>query len=157
MMKAKWQALQPREQQLVAVMAIFIAIFLFVTVIWQPLHNSLEASQKKLTRQQELLVWLKDKTNLYQQAKGGATNRPSAGSLSSITNRSAGRQQISITRIQPQGEDLQVWIDEVSFDKLVDWLATLSAQEGIRVKGIDLTDTEQSGVVRVRRLQLGKS
>lgn len=156
-MKEKWQALQPREQQLVAVMAIFVGLFLFITLVWQPLHSGLEASQKKLTRQQELLVWLQDKTAIYQQNAGNSQARPSSGSLSSITNRSATRNQITITRIQPQGDDLQVWIDEVSFDRLVDWLAMLSASEGIRVKGIDLTNTDQSGVVRVRRLQLGKS
>ncbi|QOL26596.1 type II secretion system protein M [Thalassotalea sp. LPB0316] len=155
-MKEKWQALQPREQQLVALMTIVMAIFLFVTLIWQPLHNNLAQSQQKLSRQQELLVWLQDKTALYQQSIGQSSNRPSTGSLSSITNRSAAKFQITITRIQPTGDDLQVWIDEVSFDSLMDWLATLSASEGIRVKGIDLANSDTSGVVKVRRLQLGK-
>lgn len=157
-MKEKWQELQPREQQLVLVMSAVIGLFLFVTLVWQPLHNGVENAQKKLTRQQELLVWIQEQTNIYKQNAGnGATNSSSKGSLSSIVNRSASRYQIKIARIQPQGDNLQVWIDTVSFDSLMDWLANLSAKEGISVIGIDLTNDEQSGVVKVRRLQLSKS
>ena len=59
--------------------------------------------------------------------------------------------------MQPQGEDLQVWIEEVSFNQLLTWLEQLSSRENINVKSIDLSNTQQPGVVKVRRLQLGRS
>ena len=59
--------------------------------------------------------------------------------------------------MQPQGDDLQVWIDEISFNQLLTWLEQLASREGLRVKNIDLSLADQQGVVRVRRLQLGKS
>jgi general secretion pathway protein M len=59
--------------------------------------------------------------------------------------------------MQPQGNELQVWIDEVAFKDLLKWLEQLSLSEGLQVQGIDLTRGEKSGVVRVRRLQLGKN
>ena len=59
--------------------------------------------------------------------------------------------------MQPQGDNIQVWIDEISFNQLLQWLEQLSSKEGLRVTNIDLSNAEQPGVVRVRRLQLGKN
>ena len=59
--------------------------------------------------------------------------------------------------MQPQADDLQVWIDEISFNQLLTWLEQLASREGLRVKNIDLSLADEQGVVRVRRLQLGKS
>ena len=59
--------------------------------------------------------------------------------------------------MQPQGDDLQVWIDEISFNQLLSWLEKLASRDGLQVKNIDLSKADQQGVVRVRRLQLGKN
>ena len=59
--------------------------------------------------------------------------------------------------MQPQGDTLQVWIDEISFDQLITWLNNLSENYGLKVTSIDLSKAEQQGVVQVRRLQLGKN
>jgi len=155
-MKQWWQELNVREQKSVAAMATVIVIFVFYSIIWQPLNENLAKSTKKLERQQALLTWVNNNTALYQQVNTGG-NTKSTGSISSIVNRTASNYQINVTRMQPQGYELQVWIDEVAFKDLLKWLDRLSLSEGLQVKGIDLTRGEQSGVVRVRRLQLGKN
>jgi len=155
-MKEWWQQLNVREQKLVIAMGSVIGIFILYSLIWQPLNEGLEKSAKKLARQQALLTWVSENTARYKQInKGGIAQ--GKGSLSSIVNRTARNHQITVTRMQPQGEDLQVWIDEVAFKELLKWLEKLSLSEGLQVKGIDLSRSEQSGTVRVRRLQLGKS
>jgi len=155
-MKQWWQQLNSREQQLVTAMGTVFCIFLLYSFIWQPLNEGLDKSIKKLARQQALLTWVNAKTERYQQMN--ASGRANRGSLSSIVNRTASDDQITVTRIQPQGDDLvQVWIDEVAFQHLLTWLEQLSVNEGLQVKGIDLSGAEQPGVVSVRRLQLGKS
>ena len=53
-------------------------------------------------------------------------------------NRTAFNQKIKIARLQPQGQELQVWIDTVPFDDLLIWLATLSDQYGVQVQIIEL-------------------
>ena len=154
-MKAWWQQLHSREQHLVMAMAGVIGIFIFYSLVWQPLTQGVSQAEKKLQRQQILLEWVNENTTRYQQSakNSGARNK---GSLTSIVNRTAKRNQIIITRMQPQADDLQVWIDDVSFSQLLQWLEQLAANEGLNVKGIDLTRGEKSGTVRVRRLQLGK-
>jgi len=156
-MKTWWQQLKSSEQRLVAILGCVVVIFLFYFVVWQPLGNNINKTQQKLARQQALLSYVQESTQRYQQSKKRGTSARSNGSLSSIVNSSAGRHSISIARLQPQGDDLQVWIDEVPFSQLLSWLEFLANNEGLIVKGIDLSKADRNGVVKVRRLQLGKS
>jgi len=156
-MKAWWQQLNIREQRLVSALSAVMFIFLFYSFVWQPLNESIEKSTKKLARQEALLTWVISETKRYSLAKGSSRNSSRKGSLSSIVNRTAGAKGIAITRMQPQGENLQVWIDTIAFDTLLAWLAGLSTEEGISVNAIDLSKEEESGQVRVKKLQLGKS
>jgi general secretion pathway protein M len=155
-MKAWWQQLNIREQRLVMVMSGVISIFILYGLIWQPLNENITKQKLKIERQQALLTWVEENTKRYQEAKrdGGAS---SGASLSSIVNRTSRANNITITRMQPQGEELQVWIDEISFNQLLSWLEKLASRDGLQVKNIDLSLADQQGVVRVRRLQLGKS
>jgi len=156
-MKTWWQQLKSSEQRLVAIMGGVIVLFLFFSIIWQPLVSNISKTQQKLARQQTLLTWVQESTQRYQQAKRSGSSARSNGSISSIVNRSAGRNNISIARLQPQGEDLQVWIDEVPFSQLLGWLEFLANNKGLLVKSIDLSKADRKGVVKVRRLQLGKN
>jgi len=151
-----WQQLNLREKKLVLAMGSLVVIFILYSFIWQPLNDNIAKTEKKLARQQQLLSWVQENTQRFQQAKSNGTKQAN-GSLSSIVNRTASSNKINITRMQPQGDNIQVWIDEIAFNQLLQWLEQLSTREGLRVTNIDLSDVEQAGVVRVRRLQLGKS
>lgn len=155
-MKTWWQQLNIREQRLVVVMSALISIFILYSLIWQPMNESIATSKLKIERQQKLLTWVQESAQRYQRAKRNSGNS-SGESLSSIVNRTSRIEQISITRMQPQGDDLQVWIDEISFNQLLLWLGKLASRDGLQVKNIDLSKADQQGVVRVRRLQLGKN
>ncbi len=155
-MKEWWQQRNPREQKLVLAMGLFFSVLFLYTLIWQPLSENLVKAEKKLRKQQELLTWVSENTQYFVQNKGNKNAR-TKGSLSSVVTRTAGMNNISIARMQPQGNDIQLWIDEVSFRQLLQWLEQLSSQENLHVKAIDLTHAEQLGTVRVRRLQLGKN
>ena len=88
-MKAWWQQLNTREQQLVLGMSIVVLIFVFYNAVWQPLNTGLADAEKKLTRQQQLLSWVQENTALYQQAKKSVGKSSYSGSISSVANSSA--------------------------------------------------------------------
>ena len=155
-MKAWWLGLNSREQRLIGSLAGVLMVFIFYSFIWQPLNENIDKGQKKLTRQQELLTFVNKETQRFQAEKKSGNSQASSGSLSSIVNRSARQQSITITRIQPQSNSVQVWIDNIAFSQLLAWLEQLADKEGIQVDTIDLTKGEQPGQVRVKRLQLGK-
>jgi general secretion pathway protein M len=156
-MKEWWQQLNVREQRLVVVMGSVVSLFVLYSFIWQPLNENIDKSEGKLARQQSLLTWVEANISLFEQAKQSGGNQKNSGSIASIVNRSAGRNNITIARIQPQGEDLQVWVDKVPFDQLLNWLEHLANKEGLVVRNIDLSKSDQKGVVSVKRLQLGRN
>jgi len=156
-MKIWWQQLKVSEQRLVAIMAFVVIVFLFIVGIWQPLNEDITDTQQKIARQQALLTLVQEGTERYKQAKRNGASGQSKGSLSSIVNKSAGRHNITISRLLPKDNDIQVWVDEVPFSHLLGWLEFLANREGLLVKSIDLSKADEKGVVKVRRLQLGKS
>lgn len=154
--KAWWYGLALREQRLVIAMSSAVAIFLMYGLVWQPLNDNLAMTEKSLASRQALLTWVEENTARVQSVQSSSSNQPSTGSLSSIVNRTANQQQLTITRMQPQGELLQVWLDSVPFSQLLFWLEHLANKEGLQVQAIDLTKGDVQGEVRVRRLQLAK-
>ena len=156
-MKAWWLGLNQREQQLVAALGVFVIIFVLYRVVWQPLNDNIAKYEQKIDNQQELLSWMEQEISRYQALSGGQRRPTSSGSLTSIVNQAAARAGITITRIQPQGDDMQVWIENVAFNVLLSWLEGLANQQGLVIKNIDLDSGDSAGEVRVRRLQLGKA
>jgi general secretion pathway protein M len=154
--KVWWQGINQREQRLVLVAGSVFIVFLLYSLIWQPLNESLAKTEQKLASRQVLLAWVTDNTSRYQNAKATGKGNKSSGSLSSIINRTANQQQLTITRIQPQGDNVQVWLDSVPFTQLLFWLEHLANNEDLQVQAIDLAQGEKQGEVRVRRMQLGR-
>lgn len=154
--KLWWQELNLREQRLVLVMASVLVLFIFFYLIWQPLNERLATAEQKLSSRQALLAWVTDNTARYQNVKLKGGSKKNNGSLSSIINRTANQHQLTITRMHPQGDSIQVWLDSASFTSLLFWFEHLANNENLKVQAIDLAQSDKQGEVRVRRLQLGR-
>ncbi len=155
-MKQWWQQLNLREQRLVLALGSAVMVLLLYTLLWQPLNSNLANTKNKLASRQALLTWVDENVSRYQAIKPNAAGKKNSGSLSSIINRTANQYQLTITRMQPQGDSLQVWLDTAPFTELLFWLEHLANKEGLQVQAIDLAGSDKSGEVRVRRLQLTK-
>ena len=147
--------LSEREQRLVIISAVVVVVGIFYWLIWSPLNQSLETDRKAVTAQQELLAWVQKNANRAAQLRGSAgKNAVFTGSLPQVVNQTAARLKIAISRMQPQGEELQVWVDQAPFDVL-SWLQALE-KVGVVIKDIDIADADSPGMVKIRRLKLGK-
>ncbi|MEG0009194.1 GspM family type II secretion system protein ExeM [Aeromonas lusitana] len=153
-----WRGISTREQRLVAVGGSFLLLGLCYWAIWQPIANRIAERERQVVNQQQTLAWLKEKGQevLAMQASSGR-QIDTSGTLDGVVNRTAFNQKIKIARLQPQGQELQVWIDTVPFDDLLLWLATLSDQHGVQVQIIEVArENLAPGLVKVRRLQLSR-
>ncbi|MGY4106563.1 GspM family type II secretion system protein ExeM [Aeromonas encheleia] len=153
-----WRGISTREQRLVAVGGGIFLIGLCYWLIWQPVANRIAERERQVINQQQTLAWLKEKGQevLAMQA-GSGRQIDTSGTLDGVVNRTAFNQKIKIARLQPQGQELQVWIDTVPFDDLLLWLATLSDQHGVQVQVIEVArENLAPGLVKVRRLQLSR-
>lgn len=150
-----WQKLNDRERQLLTVAAPVAIIGGFYWLIWQPINLAVDNAERALKAEQVKLADIKRDANRYLSLKQSGGQVSASGSVSQIVTQSSKQYGLGIERMQPQGQKLQVWLTESSFDALVNWLAYLS-QQGIRVEAVDLSATDTAGKVEVRRLQLVK-
>ncbi|MCH8537046.1 MAG: type II secretion system protein M [Alkalimonas sp.] len=145
-----WLSLQQREQRLVLVCAVAVAIFLFYWLIWQPVHQAKATNQRALQQAEQQLDWLHSVLPQLQQS--GVSIERSSGSLSQILTTSARQYGIRVNRMQPQNEQMQLVLDDVAFEQLLRWLHDLHYQHGLRLVNLDVSLSNQPGIVQVRRI-----
>ena len=153
-----WHGITAREQRLVAAGGILLLIGLFYWSVWHPLNNRIAERERQVQNQQQTLTWLKEKGAEVIALRGNQTvQADTGGTLEGTVNRTAFNHKIKLARLQPQGSELQVWIDTVQFDDLLLWLATLVEQHGVQIQVIEIAREDLApGLVKVRRLQLSR-
>ena len=153
-LKSTFLQLSEREQRLVIISAVLVIVAIFYWGIWSPLNTSLERGQTAVNNQTELLAWVQKNANRAAQLRSsGDNNTRFSGSLPQAVNQSASRMKIAISRMQPQGDELQVWIDQAPFNDILSWLQSME-KTGV---SIDIAESTLPGQVKIRRLKLGKS
>ena len=149
--------LETREQQLLKIGSIILVMGLFYGLIWAPINNSIARQTTLLTQQQALSTWIvQQEAKVSQFRRQGPGKATLKGSLVQAVNQTAKASDITLTRIQPSNDQVQVWIDEVDFNTLIAWLDGLD-KTGVQVLQADISQSGGAGLVKVRRLQLGKS
>jgi general secretion pathway protein M len=155
-LKSMFLQLSAREQRLVIISAILVLIAIFYWGIWSPLNTSIDRGQAAVKNQTELLAWVQKNANRAVQLRSSSGNKAAfSGSLTQAVNQSASRMKIAISRMQPQGEELQVWIDQAPFNDVLSWLQSLE-KTGVSILDIDIAESALPGQVKIRRLKLGK-
>ncbi len=153
----KYKQLTEREQILVMVSAVVIVIGAFYWIVWSPLNSSLEDSRKAVISKTADLAWVKKNALRAMQLKKSSGKAAAfSGSLPQAVNQTAGRVQIAISRMQPQGEELKVWVDEAPFNDVLSWLQALE-RRGVKILDMDVAKGDSPGMIKVRSLQLGKT
>lgn len=161
MLRDKWQQLSLREQRLVLLTMVVVALSLFYFALWQPLNQGIEAQRLRLRAQQQTLQQLaQDAAEVARlravQQRGAATGRK--GSLLVTIERSARRKNLhqALQKVQPDGANgVRIWLDNVAFDDLIDWLDLLSRQHGFTISEISIERDTAPGRVRCRVLLRG--
>ncbi|MCL1144199.1 type II secretion system protein M [Shewanella gaetbuli] len=151
-----WQGLQFREQQLVGSCGIFVVIGILYWGIWSPISAAQEEAERNYNSAQQTLSYVKTTANKIAGLKSSGSAPKARGSLSSIVNQTAGQYSLEITRMQPQGNKIQLWMDDVPFDALLSYLHDLVVQKGLTLESVDLSESDTVGFVNVRRIQLSQ-
>ncbi len=155
-LKTWYSGLSEREQKLLLVGALLGIVGVFYFTVYAPLTASLVQTKLALESERSDLVWVQEQAARASILRQSAAQTVFSGSLTQLVNQTTRSAGIPVSRMQPQGEELQVWIDEVAFNDLVIWLNTLE-KRGIVIVQSDLTEVDEQGYVQVRRLQLGKA
>jgi type II secretory pathway component PulM len=148
-MKEWFLSREPRERVILAAGAAAVAIFLFWSFVWTPLHDGSVDLSESVAQKSRLLV---DVQRAAALAPAGGTQRPTAGNQSLVvlvdgTSQSHGLAG-ALTRTRPDGADrINVTFQNASFDSLLNWLVTLQSTHGVRVESATVNGTRAPGLV----------
>ena len=151
-----FKALSLREQRLVIIGSLLV---LLGGLYWggvKPLIERADKAQAKITSEKQLLSWVTDKANEIQRLRASAGSGVSNLPINQAVSSSVSRFNIELIRMQPRGDQFQVWIAPMPFNKFMSWLAFLQEDYGIGVVFLDLEKGEKEGVIEVNRLQLSR-
>lgn len=153
----KWfTSLSEREQKLVIVASGVAIVGIFYFAIWSPMSSAVENQKNALVGEKQLLSWVNQQSSRAVILRQSSNKTTFSGSLTQVVNQTTRSANIPVARMQPQGEELVVSVDQVIFNDFLLWLAVLESR-GVVILQSDVSEVDQQGFVQVRRLQLGKS
>jgi general secretion pathway protein M len=139
--------LSERDRRMLLIGAVIAALLLVYVVI--QLDSSVTSANKRIKKKQEDLSWIQTAGPEIMASGGmGATNN--GESLLVIVDRSARESGLgtALAGSEPAGPGgLSVRLQKASFDTLVQWLARLSQQSGIRVDSASIDNAGAPGLV----------
>lgn len=158
-MKQWWLNLAVREQRILLLGTASVLFALLYWAGWAPLQQHLQHSRQQVQQLQQQLNWMRQQAPLLSQLKQTAPINAAANvDIASALTASSQTQQLTLKRIQPQGDNAMVELDIVGFDQLVSWLDLLEQQYGITPQQIELQSFPTLvGKVQVKRLLLGRN
>jgi general secretion pathway protein M len=155
-LKAWFSGISEREQKLVIIASVVAVIGIFYFAIWSPMSNAVEEQRIAVNADKELLTWVQEQSGRAAILRQSSSKTAFSGSLTQVVNQTTRSANIPIARMQPQGEELMVSVDQVVFNDFIRWLDVLE-NRGVVIIQSDVSEIDELGFVQVRRLQLGKS
>ena len=154
---ALYQSKTESEQKLILILGVCFSLFILISV-YSSVANGLSETSKKLIQQQELNTWAEQQIALIKRSGKTSSASGSTSSMAQVINTTARRNGITLARLQPQTADfVKVGLEDMNFNQLTKWLADLRNQHGIYVSNLDLSKADETGIVRVRRLDLERN
>lgn len=152
--KEWWQSNSEREQKLTlaSLLVVFIALVYFI--LWQPISNSLTASELALKNAQQTLQWVEVNANKLVASGSVVDKIGEKQNLSQLISSTAKRRQIDISRIQGKQDSVNLLINQIEFNEFVQWMTTLQNQYQVQILSADLSRDRVQGMIKVNRLSL---
>ena len=145
----KWfSSLNQREQLSLLVLAVALGMYLLFAAIWSPLVNSRD---RMLVQNQGIASSLQTVDAMVSEIlllrRSGAGNN-ARRNLTSLINQSTTRRNLQVSRLQPNSRgELQVRLENASFDDVLAWLHEMEFGQGLLVREVSLTRSGNKGRV----------
>jgi general secretion pathway protein M len=144
-----WYAgLQQREQRMVAIGGVTMAILILVLGILTPLQSAVSSGVKRNETKREDLAWMQ--VNAQEIRAAGNQVAGDTGEAPVVLVDRVGREAglaSALRGTQPNGTGVRVQLEAAPFDTLVTWLATLDERYGLAIESITVDRAPRPGVV----------
>jgi general secretion pathway protein M len=143
-----WAGLQERERWILAGGALVVALTCAYLVL-DPLFNGVRARAARVAEKEALLTWMqRGAARLPQGATVAAASAPVI--VINKTLQSAGLSSY-LKQTQPVGESgVRTQFEAVPFDALIQWLADVASEHGLRIESAQLDTSGRPGTTDAR-------
>lgn len=151
-----WESITEREQQLSSASVFMVLIAIIYWGIWQPLSTGLDNSENQLQRAQQTLSTTEQRATLLVSTgvgQGPVVNQNQ--NIIQIVTISARQSDITFSRIINRNEQVEVQINNVEFERFINWLSGLNTKYSVSVLHADISRADAEGYIKVSRLSLG--
>jgi general secretion pathway protein M len=147
-LRAWYAGLQQREQRVVAIGGVVLAVLILVLGILLPLQSAVSSAVKRNETKREDLAWMQVNASEIRAAGGQlpADTGEAPVVLVDRVGREAGLAS-SLRGTQPNGSGVRVQLEAAPFDILITWLATLDERYGLAIESITVDRAARPGVV----------
>ena len=147
-LRAWYAGLQPREQRMVAIGGIAVAVLILVLGILLPLQSGVSSAVKRNQAKRADLAWMQANA---PEVRAAASRLPAdTGEAPVVLVDRVGREAglaSALRGTQPNGTGVRVQLEAAPFDTLVTWLATLDERYGLAIETITVDRAARPGVV----------
>jgi general secretion pathway protein M len=144
-----WYAgLQQREQRVVAIGGVVVAVLILVLGVLLPLQSALSSAVKRNQTEREDLAWMQ--VNAPEIRAAGNQLPADTGEAPVVLVDRVGREAglaSALRGTQPNGSGVRVQLEAAPFDTLINWLATLDERYGFAIESITVDRAARPGVV----------
>lgn len=150
----QYETMPSRDRLALKVLGFVLVLLFLYFALWQPAFTYKKQAENNLQQQKDLLALvMENKSALSNMSNSSASSSSSLNSqqlVSSVTNL-AKQTGVILKRFEPSGEnEIKVWLDGASFDKMMTWLTTLKRTLNVKVEQISVEKSEGAGLVSAR-------
>jgi type II secretory pathway component PulM len=140
-----WRRRSRRERALLAAMAVALAAWLLALGVAQPLLAARAGALAAIARHEAALA------RLEALPEGGPAPAASDGRpVAAILTGSAPDYDLTIRRIEAEGDGARLEIDDAGFAEIVLWIDELERDHGLRAVAVEMDRRPEPGVVSAR-------
>ena len=149
-MKEWFAQLNQREQMSVLALGLAMALYLLYVLVWSPLSSEREQLAVQNAVIAESQVRVDAMVSELLQLRAGGVKTGTRRNLTSVINESTSRLQLPVIRLQPNSRgEIQVRLENASFDDVLQWLYQMEYTEHMLVREVALTQSNTAGLVNV--------
>jgi general secretion pathway protein M len=156
MMRERWNALAPREQQALAIGAVVVALLLGWALVWQPLAQARARLAQRVSTDRAALAAMRaaqaelPTLNAAVARAGVDRQGKSLLALADASARNAGLGN-ALKRVEPaSARSVRVNFEGANFDQLVGWIENLARDYGVEASDVSADRAEGLGSVNAR-------
>ena len=153
-LQQRYDQLPHRDRRVLQVLGAAAALTLIWVLIWLPVQDFRDSARQSANSAEAQLGWVQSQeTRARRAAEAGESSNGQLrdGDILRTVTQSAQQSGMPLQRFEPSGDRaMRIWLDNVVFTELIQWLDYLGEEYGIDVDQASMDRLDEPGRVNVR-------